>query len=835
MIVRDYDNKIVRGVKVEIKCIESMRDREGRPTTQTRTIPVVTNSNGQASASFLLQRPGAYRLQALALDSDRNLAYAARQVYVQKEHPVVNRPQLSIRFDQSTPYLPGETAKLRIKSTLVGAWALLTIEGEQLYVQRVIRITAPEFFLPLPVRTEYLPVVAIRLNIIQKGTLYADEASLQTSAAEKQLSLILTPDKTTYRPGEQARYDVTVRDARGRGVAAELGLGVVDQALYALQQETSPNPYTFFWHPQAERIDTVFSLSSTYPGGGYQVFTSPAVLHSATMPAPPPPSGIRWNHEDIAQKSPERIRRNFADIAYWAPSFLSGPDGQGQVSFTMPDNLTSWRATARAVDKSTHAGEAKADVKVNMPLMVRLVLPRFLVQGDTVTAAAIVHNNSGAEQKVQVMMTAQNAEILDAPQRDIVIANGDMQRLSWQVRPSSALGTAGNVRILVSADAGTVNDAMESVLPLLPNGVKRVIGTAGMSAKNAQLTLKLPETALPGTALLELSLSPSLAGPIFSSLDYLVSYPYGCAEQTMDSFLPSIIAARAFNTLGVQREKPELLQRYVSFGLQKLLRYQHQDGGWHWWENDESDPYISAYIVYGLALARDAGYPLAAGALPRGAGYLANYLKKNDYTSQAYILWALAAADVWPEKRFAQAVDTAQTLYQQRAKLDTFSRASLTLAFSRLSRHPGAPAALAAQARTMIGELQDSAITTGTAVHWTANAVSSGNWLDSDVEVTSQVLRALLDITPDNQLITPAVHWLMTTRNGNYWNSTKDTASAVLVLTDYLLRNKELAPDETVAVKLGDRTIQTITMGKAQLFSNPIKVQHSCHRSAERG
>ena len=65
-----------------------------------------------------------------------------------------------------------------------------------------------------------------------------------------------------------------------------------------------------------------------------------------------------------------------------------------------------------------------------------------------------------------------------------------------------------------------------------------------------------------------------------------------------------------------------MLDRYVNFGLQKLLRFQHSDGGWHWWEFDDSDPYISAYVVYGLKIADEAGYVAAHDAMVRGTSYL---------------------------------------------------------------------------------------------------------------------------------------------------------------------------------------------------------------------
>jgi uncharacterized protein YfaS (alpha-2-macroglobulin family) len=212
---------------------------------------------------------------------------------------------------------------------------------------------------------------------------------------------------------------------------------------------------------------------------------------------------------------------------------------------------------------------------------------------------------------------------------------------------------------------------MQNTVPVYPDGVRRVAAQAGVlqGAGKEAVTVTVPQEAIANSAKLEVTLSPSLAGPIFEALDYLVGYPHGCAEQTMDRFLPDVIVTRTLKDLGVQRPVDPMLPRYVSFGIQKLLRFQHDDGGWQWWENDESDPYMTAYIVYGLAMARDAGYPLAAGPLPRGVNYLTERIhvaaaQQGDITpaEATYFLWALAYAGVWDAERWKWAVTVAQTL-----------------------------------------------------------------------------------------------------------------------------------------------------------------------------
>ncbi len=129
---------------------------------------------------------------------------------------------------------------------------------------------------------------------------------------------------------------------------------------------------------------------------------------------------------------------------------------------------------------------------------------------------------------------------------------------------------------------------------------------------------------------------------------------------------------------------------------------------------------------------------------------------------------------------------------------------------------------MVAEEKSLLTELEQSAVHTGTAVHWTANASGGGSWLDSDVEVTAQVLQALLLVKPNSPTIVPAVRWLMAAREGKAWNSSKDTASAVLALTAYLKVAKELSPNESVTASIGTHDLRTLTFTAQQVFDEPV-------------
>ncbi len=812
---QDYDgNPVSAGVTVTI--IETKQDREGRYYEERTDYPTETNDEGQAKITFKPERPASYEIQAWAKDAEGNPVYDEDSFQVEKKREKPEWPALSLDADKSS-YEPGEVALVHTKTNLVGSWMLLTVEGERLFDHVVHKLQSNEFDLKVPVLEEYKPNVRVKVTVVKKGDRTSAHERLLVPHTEKRLEVIIAPDKETYAPGEQARYSLVTRDSQGTGVPAEVGLGVVDESLYAIREDNTPDPFSVFWGPRRSRVTTDFSHARMYPGGGAQAYLPPAARAPGKQRAQEVPVG-----EPEAEAGGEgiRVRRRFADTAYWAPFVVTGPDGSAQVEFEMPDNLTTWRATARGLRKDASAGEGKQDVTVTMPLLVRLALPRFYVAEDEGTAAAIVHNYTGEEKSVKVTLTGKGVQVQGEPQQTIKLAADGIKRLTWKV---TATGPEEAV-FLVSADGGEgAQDAMEARLPVIPNGVKNVDAFAGSSDGDVRQAVPLPADAIPGSAELTITLSPSLAGPIFEALDYLTRYPYGCAEQTMDSFLPDVIVARTLEKLGAKRPRPEKLDRYVNFGLQKLLRYQHDDGGWHWWEFDESDPYISAYIVYGLKIAHEAGYVTATAPLRRGVGYLLNALQEEDFRqAQAYLLWALAYADVWNKDSWDAAIEVAADLEESREKLDVFSRASLGLAVEYLSRSVKEEdrERIAGLAAEMADELDALAIKEGIGAHWAAEGQAKYSWLNNDVEVTCHVLHLLLEAKPDSENILPAVRWLMSMRRGKSWRSTKDTAAAVLALTAYLERSEELQPKYALTVSVGDKRVGEVNMTEESLFAD---------------
>ncbi len=343
--------------------------------------------------------------------------------------------------------------------------------------------------------------------------------------------------------------------------------------------------------------------------------------------------------------------------------------------------------------------------------------------------------------------------------------------------------------------------------------------TASFSDENVEKTfsLALPQNADPRARSLRIEVAPSIAGALFGALDYLTTYPYGCTEQTMSSFLPNVIVAAALKDVKTTsiRDSNDLGKK-VNKGLKRLYAYQHEDGGWGWWKDDQSDPFMTAYVVDGLRLAKQNGYGIEDNRLGSGREKLKQMLDAGtteagtaiDAETRAFMVYAIEVSGGGENRHLDK-------VFAERGNLQPYGRALLALALKHRKDDK--------RAREVAGEMERTAISDGASVHWESSRKAMLDFAESnDTEATALSLRALTAINPKSTQLPQIARWLVSNRrNSRFWSSTKDTAFAILGLIDYLKVSKELSADYDVEVYLNGENVLTQRMSGAapQTFS----------------
>ena len=160
----------------------------------------------------------------------------------------------------------------------------------------------------------------------------------------------------------------------------------------------------------------------------------------------------------------------------------------------------------------------------------------------------IAHNYLEAAKDVTFALDVSGVDVLSGQQQTVNIPAKGESYVDWRVKAR----VTGNAVLTAKALTNEESDALEMTLPVLPFGVKQRAAGSGVVFSGPgqnQWSFSYPANSDAGTRGLTITVAPSVAGTVFDALDYLASYPWGCTEQTMSSFLPDVIMAQALDKL----------------------------------------------------------------------------------------------------------------------------------------------------------------------------------------------------------------------------------------------------------------------------------------------
>ncbi len=791
----DYEGKPITGKTVEValrrwKWDSVTNEYRGFSTEGTQSLTTDGEGRGRLKLKTAPGLPSdSYFLSALARDGqgrpifDQTSLWLAnpRSPYV-RDGEAARQEAFSVKADKAA-YQPGDTARIMITAPLTGkerAQVLVGIEGLKLHETRVIPMDATAKLVEIPIRSEYAPNVYVAATLVgPKHQYYHQETMLKVSPEAHFLNLTVSTDKAKYHPGDTAVYTVKAVKSDGTPAAgAELSLGVVDESIYAIRPEAARDIRKFFYPQRPNLVSTLSSFPEEYSGG--------------------------------PDKIEPRVRKDFRDVAEWIPTMVTDKNGIATARVKLPDNLTTWRATVRAIQDEATVGSTIQKVVSTQDILVRLALPRFFTQYDEGSVTAIVHNYSDQTQDIRLALDmSPQLSTRQTLTQQLKLEPEEAKRYTWPVTAD----TPGEATLLIKAIGQSGGDAMEMKLPVRALGIQaaRIISHfTDRTDDTLTLPLRLPHGVDPAGVRVWLSLAASTVGPVLGSFDTLIDYPYGCTEQTMSRLMPAIIAHRIGSELGVampQASRKRFEDVYLK-GMARLKDYRHADGGWGWWQYDDSDAYLTAYVMEGIywlersgkqpALSSDGTDWKADGLrwLSEASNKLATQLAdpklaNNKWTyadsviDLAYMQYVLA---LYGKEMPAKA---RRYLLSFKAGTPPEALAYQTLAFSKSGDSRAAQRSLQALNR-LAGQ-------SGTLIHWDHTRAlqkklgypaTDYTYRFTGVESTALALRASVAAGASPSRLEGIKQWLVLQRNRDGWENTKTTAQVLWALTEEALANE---------------------------------------------
>ncbi len=801
LIRREWLGARRRGIGGMFRWLSDRKDTEiAHHLIQTKDKP--------QKVTFRPEKSGFYLLRAEGTDSRDNAISTITYVYVTGRDyvPWEQRDDDSIELVADLKeYRPGDVAKILVKSPYQKAKALVTIERELILDHKILELQGSSEEIEIPILSDHIPNVFVSVLLVQgrTSTKATDKnedigkpqfklgyINLNVNPSEKRLNIEIQKDKETYKPREEVHLKLKVNNWKGQGTKASLTLAVVDVGVLSLIGYLTPDPFLTFY---AQR-----SLS---------VQTSDTRLHLIGMreygQKGEDVGGGGEETDEMKASAPAlaevKLRGDFKATAYWNPALLTDEEGNVSVSFTLPDNLTTFRIMAVAQTKDSRFGQAQSDLRTSKPLLLLPALPRFTRTGDRFSGGVVIYNNSSKPGQISLSCEAGGVLLLDEnPVRQFSLEAGKSREILFDFEAEKP----GEAIFAYRAKMGKETDGLEISIPvLMPRPTETVAFFEKTSQSDVQ-SIRIPENIYADESKIEVFASASALTGLRGCVDYLTSYPYLCLEQRLSSILPYIVAEGVILDFSLSQLDKSQIREYVRKTLREIYAYQKGNGGFGFWPDSTSDsPFISCYAAFALIQAKRAGYDVNPQLLTRAANYLQSLLRpqtrrrnhpysdRSWKTVQAFALYDLALL-TQPKPAYAE------KLFTERENLSLFGK---TLLLKALFQGKGPLSAQTALALELTNKIKVEP----TQAHFEDDEGREGGWIyASNLRTTAFILQAMLEVGSDHPLLPDIARWIVQKRKANAWNSTQQNFFVFYALNEFYRQHEKIKPDFEIEISL---------------------------------
>uniref|UniRef100_A0A4W5PHS5 Alpha-2-macroglobulin domain-containing protein n=1 Tax=Hucho hucho TaxID=62062 RepID=A0A4W5PHS5_9TELE len=540
----------------------------------------------------------------------------------------------------------------------------------------------------------------------------------------------------------------------------------------------------------------------------------------------------------------ETVRTYFPETWIW-DLVPVGDTGKVNVEKTVPDTITKWAAGAFCTSPVGFGLAPNTGLTAFQPFFVSLTLPYSVIRGEVFTLKATVFNYLS-----KCIMVSPPSIIflnLSCCQYTLCLCAEESRTFKWILTPTAL----GEVSVKVSAEAlkteelcgnevatvpekGRIDTIVQTLLvEVITQSVSFICLVSPEGPVEKDISLKLPEVFVEGSAKASLSVLGDLMGRAMKNLDSLLQMPYGCGEQNMVLFAPNIYILNYLqSTRQLTMEIQTRATGFLESGYQRELNYKHDDGSYSaFGRSDESgNTWLTSFVLKSFGGAKPyifvdpahisqakawlAGHQQKDGCIASVGKLFHNGMKGgvgDQVSLTAYITAALLeldgnTSDPMVEKSLACLKAAVSDQLE-----NTYTTALLSYTFT-LAQNQDMRAKL-------ITHLDKISATTGGNRHW-ERAEASGTKTDSlEVEMTSYVLLALLSgpTMPGFGLdySTGIVRWLAQQQNpyGGF-ASTQDTVVALQALAKYGAATFSPEGASTVSVSSAGRLKMEFTVNQ---------------------
>ncbi|XP_064610067.1 CD109 antigen-like [Liolophura sinensis] len=297
--------------------------------------------------------------------------------------------------------------------------------------------------------------------------------------------------------------------------------------------------------------------------------------------------------------------------------------GEVNIQTTAPDSITSWQATAFAINDQSGFGLSTEPAKLTVvkPFFANIYLPYSVIRGEELFLQVNVFNNLKINLTVDVELQEsdgfQTLDINDAGEevllpgsrsRTLTVPSGIPKSVVFPIKAVKL----GNIPITVTARSGAAFDGLTKTLLVEPEGVAdeynfiQLVNLTSSSHHQATSPVSYPPGVVQGSEKLKVKLVGDVLGGTVSNLAGLVRMSYGCGEQNMVNFAPTVFVSTYLQSVGqLTGERRRQAIDFISQGYQRQMNYRRNDGSYSAFGNrdKEGNLWLTAFVAKSFVTA----------------------------------------------------------------------------------------------------------------------------------------------------------------------------------------------------------------------------------------
>lgn len=531
-----------------------------------------------------------------------------------------NPMQLPIELDKSH-YDIGESAQIHFNAKGFN-YALITLsQGDLIFSSELVAIntpsTTPKMSYTIPIIAKYAPNVDVSVTLVAKDA-PLDSSKLESSADKKSAaikrsfgvitipvqdpSLKLAPvinAPESIKPGSKLHIEIANPNKRKMAYT----LAIVDEGILNIINFRTPDPMKLY-----TKINYGIMHYDNFDEFMERLF---GIVHQSVL--------IGGDEEALTQAANFSKKRR-ENLIYFT-SGLSDDSGKASIEYQLPNYVGSARIMLVASEQGS-VGSAESSVQIAQAANLYSNIPDEIKLNDTIIAPVEVIAQDGVALKsVEIESSGEVAiKKLESSMNDKRTRFMQYLAISPKKLGEAEVTITSKVQVDSSDSKISQKQITQSNRYILhtttPTPAQTQEELFSLQAKERK-EFKPSAVYVPESLTRKLTISPTLLFSYEDKVEYLLSYIYGCIEQSVSATMPLLLG---FD--GTRFESEESTKAKVQKSINRIVKFQHSSGGFGYWiDSKEDNAFGSDYAALFLTIAKSKGYEVPESSLKSYAHY----------------------------------------------------------------------------------------------------------------------------------------------------------------------------------------------------------------------